>query len=272
MSKILRDEFSSIFETVFREYEKYLYVSDIMSTPVLTIDLEAPLEDAVRILGERHIGSLVVTEKDNPAGIVTERDLLSKVIAQDRDPAKIKVREVMSAQLITVKPTNTIKEAAQRMIKEKGRLVVLKEGKVCGIITASDLILSIPKIPQTMDMVDDAMTKKIVAVEGETSVREAAKLMGRLRIGSVLIRDGGGPNGIFTERDLMTKILSRKLPLEVRVGELASRPLITIPLGSSIHRTAVTMAARHVRRLPVATNNEIVGIITARDLVEAYSK
>jgi CBS domain-containing protein len=49
-------------------------------------------------------------------------------------------------------------------------------------------------------------------------------------------------------------------------------PLITAPAGSSVHQAAVTMAMKHIRRLPITSNGKLVGIITARDLVEAYAK
>jgi CBS domain-containing protein len=268
----LADEFPTISEIAYREYQKYIHVSDVMTATVLTINPEASMEDAAKIMGERHVGSLVVIEKETPVGIVTERDLLSKVIAFNKDAAKIKVKEVMSTRLITTNPTDTIKDAAQTMIKQKGRLVVLKEGKVSGIITASDLIRTLPKIPETMIKVDDVMTKKIIAVKSGTPLEKVARMMGEMRIGSVLIEDQGKPQGIFTERDLLTKVLSRRLTMDTQVGELSSTPLVTIPAGSSIHKTALTMVSKHVRRLPVTHNGEIVGIVTARDLVEAYAK
>jgi signal-transduction protein with cAMP-binding, CBS, and nucleotidyltransferase domain len=272
MPRSLREEFPTISEIAYREYRKHTHVADVMTTTVLTTTPEVTMEDAAKIMGDRHIGSLVVTEKGAPSGIVTERDLLSKVIARDKDPARVRVREVMSTRLITVKPTDTIKDAAQTMINEKGRLIVLREGRAAGIITASDLIRTLPKIPETMIKVEDVMTRKVVAVEPKTPVRGAAKMMGEMRIGSVLVKDSGKLEGIFTERDLLTKVLARRLSLETRTGELASKPLLTIPLGSSIHRTALTMASRHIRRLPVAKDGDILGIVTARDLVEAYSR
>ena len=272
MTGSLREEFPTISEIAYLEYQKHSHVADVMTTPVLTIDHKASMEDAANIMGDRHIGSLVVTEKETPVGIVTERDLLSKVIAQDKDLVEITVRDVMSTRLVTVRPTDTIKGAAQTMIKQKGRLIVLREGKVEGMITASDLIRTLPKIPETMMKVDDVMTRKVVTLGWDTPVRKVAKTMGEMRIGSVLIEDSGRPKGIFTERDLLTKVLARGLSMEAAVGELVSTPLITILSGSSIHKTALTMTSKHIRRLPVTSNDKIVVIVTARDLVEAYSK
>jgi len=71
---------------------------------------------------------------------------------------------------------------------------------------------------------------------------------------------------------LLSTFLVNGKPLTVEVGKEASSPLITAPVGTSIHHAAVTMAMKHIRRLPITRNGKIVGIITARDLVEAYAK
>ena len=271
MSKSLKDEFPTISDIAYQEYLKHSHVSDVMTSTVLTINPEASMKEAAKIMGERHIGSLVVTEKDTPTGIVTERDLLSKVVVSARDPSSVKVNDVMSKRLITVKPTDTIKEAAQTMMAQKGRLIVLKDGRAAGIITASDLIKTFPKTTEKM-IVDDIMTKKVERVDRETTVYEVAKMMGKKRIGSVLVNDSGKPFGIFTERDLLTKVLARSLSMASNVNEHASTPLVTLPSESSIHKAALTMVTKHIRRLPITKNGEIIGIATARDLVEAYSK
>jgi len=271
MSKSLKTEFPTISDIAYQEYLKHSHVSDVMTSTVLTIDPEASMKEATNIMGERHIGSLVVAEKDTPTGIVTERDLLSKVIAVDKDPASVKVKHVMSTRLITVKTTDTIKEAAQTMIAQKGRLIVLKKGRAAGIITASDLIKAFPKATEKM-IVNDIMTEKVEKVDRETTIDKVAKIMGKKRIGSVLVNDSGKLFGIFTERDLLTKILARGLSMELNVDEHASTPLVTLPSGISILKAALTMVTKHIRRLPITKDDEIIGIATARDLVEAYSK
>jgi signal-transduction protein with cAMP-binding, CBS, and nucleotidyltransferase domain len=66
--------------------------------------------------------------------------------------------------------------------------------------------------------------------------------------------------------------LVKDKPLTTEVGKEASSPLITALVGTSVHHAAVTMAMKHIRRLPITCSGKIVGIITARDLVEAYAK
>ena len=96
--------------------------------------------------------------------------------------------------------------------------------------------------------------------------------MGKKRVGSVIVTRDGKPSGIFTERDLLSTFIVQGRPLDTQVGEACSAPMKTAPAGISIHEAAKIMAAQHVRRLPIMKKNKIAGIITARDLVEAYAK
>jgi CBS domain-containing protein len=247
-------------------------VKEIMSRDTVAITPEASMAEAVGIMGEMHIGSLIVTKYDTPVGIVTERDLLSKVLALGKDLKAVTVENVMSYPLIAINPTATIKEAAEMMIQKKGRLAVFDSGKLVGILTASDLIKSLPLAPETWVKVDDFMTKHVETADEKTPVATIVKVMGEKRIGSVIITSKGEPFGIFTERDLLTTFLIKGKPLITEVGKEASSPLITAPVGTSVHQAAVTMRIEHIRRLPITKNRKLVGIITARDLVEAYAK
>jgi CBS domain-containing protein len=179
---------------------------------------------------------------------------------------------VMSYPLAGVSSTANIKEVAQAMIDKKGRLAVFDTGILVGIITASDLVKSLPDVPETEVKVDDFMTKEVVTADEETSVINTAGIMGRQRIGSVIITRKGDPFGIFTERDLLTGFLAKGKALFASVGPGCSSPLITVLAGTSVHKAAATMALKHIRRLPVVREDKLVGIITARDLVEAYAK
>jgi CBS domain-containing protein len=260
------------YEQYQRDLSRNRLATELMSRDVVTTTPETSLDEAARVMGNRHIGSLIVTEYETPVGIVTERDLLSKVLALGLFLSDEKVKEVMSYPLAGVSHTARIKEVAQLMISKKGRLAVFNAGMLVGVVTASDLIKSLPDVPETEAKIDDFMTKDIVTADEETSVIDIAREMGRQRIGSVIISHEGKPFGIFTERDLLTSFLARGKGLFTSVGPECSSPLISIPLGTSVHRAAATMALKHVRRLPIVKDEELVGIITARDLVEAYAK
>jgi CBS domain-containing protein len=265
----------------------YCEIKKIMIPEVVTVTPESTLYEAARIMGEKHIGSLIVVKYETPVGIITERDLLREVvdrgISLEKDwlvgGASIKeekVEKVMSYPLITVSLKSSIKEAAQMMIEKKiRRLAVGEAGKVVGIITAADLIRCLPETPKTMHAwfeVDYFMSKDVITADEETPVDEVAKIMGEKSIGSVIITSNGEPMGIFTERDLLTKFLAEDQSLKIEVGKTCSSPLITAPLGISIHDAAAIMTSKHIKRLPITKEGKMVGILSARDLVEAYAR
>jgi CBS domain-containing protein len=272
----IKKKLPSIVDIAYEQYKRdlppYRMAKELMSHDVVTITPEASLDEAARIMGEKHIGSLIVVKYRTPVGIVTERDLLSKVLAYGLFLIDEKVEDVMSYPLAGVSLSAEIKEVAKLMISKKSRIAVFDAGTLVGIITASDLIKSLPDVPETEVKVDDFMTKEVVYADEDTSIIRIAKIMGSQRIGSVVITREGEPFGIFTERDLLTTFLAKGKALFTEVGPACSCPLIVIPAGSSVHRAAATMALKHIRRLPVVRDEKLVGIITARDLVEAYAK
>jgi len=265
-------EFPSVLDRAYKDYKRHMKVGDIMSRDVFTTTAETPMAKAAKTMGEQHIGSLIVMKFGTPVAIVTERDLLSKVLACGLDLDTTLVEQVMSYPLIKICPTLEIREAARTMIHKKGRLVVFECGELAGVITASDLIREMPDAPETSLRVDDFMTRDIISVREDETVASVAGIMGAKRVGSVIVTRDGKPSGIFTERDLLSTFLVQGKPLDTPVGIASSSPLKTAPAGISIHEAAKIMAAQHVRRLPLMKKKQLAGIITARDLVEAYAK
>ena len=271
-TKDLRREFPKVFDRAYEQMRKFRTVRDIMTPKVVTITEDKNMSEAAKVMGEKHIGSLIVVADSKPKGIVTERDLLSGILALGRDPAKTKVGSAMSWPLITVLPEAMIKEAAQIMMQRKGRLAVVDKEKLIGIVSASDFIRSLPDVPETLVKVEGYMTTEVVKVDETKSVAEIAVIMGKERIGSVIVTGEGKPKGIFTERDLLTTFLTEGKSLDIPVKDYASSPLIVAPAWISVYEAAYIMADKHIRRLPLVEEEELVGIITARDLVEAYAK
>jgi CBS domain-containing protein len=100
------------------------------------------MEEVAKIMSKNNFGSTVVTSsKGKLLGIVTERDIITRLTALNRLPSEVKVAEVMSQPVITIAPDKDIKEAAKSM-KEYGirRLVVVEKGKITGIITSRDIL------------------------------------------------------------------------------------------------------------------------------------
>lgn len=262
-------------------------IEQIMTKDVITITPETTLYEAARIMGEKHIGSLIVMKYETAVGIITERDLLREVVAREIDLEKDwlvggvtikeeKVEKIMSYPLITISLKSSIKEAAQMMIENRiRRLAVREHGKVVGIVTAADLIRSLPEVPETMQPwfeVDYFMSKGVITADEETPVEGVAKIMGEKSIGSVIITSDGEPIGIFTERDLLTKFLAKDQSLKIAVGKACSSPIITAHVSISVRDAAAIMTQNHIKRLPITKEGKLVGMLSVRDLVEAYAR
>ncbi|HEY7587478.1 MAG TPA: CBS domain-containing protein [Thermoplasmata archaeon] len=122
-------------------------VVEIMSTSPVTISGDATVSEAAVAMRDREIGSLVVLEDGRPAGIVTERDVVTKVAAAGRPANRTTVREIMSSPLVAVHPHQEVAEAA-KVMASRGirRLPVIKEGKLVGMLTENDIIRVWPQL------------------------------------------------------------------------------------------------------------------------------
>jgi CBS domain-containing protein len=123
-----------------------------------------------------------------------------------------------------------------------------------------------------MPTVKDFMTTNVITIDVQMTVLDAAKLMHQQDVGDLVVTEGKVPKGIVTERDLVRRIMAQKKPLETKVSEIMSGPLITIDEESSIRDAARKMVKYKIRRLPITKQNVLVGIIVASDFAKHISK
>jgi CBS domain-containing protein len=123
-----------------------------------------------------------------------------------------------------------------------------------------------------MPTVKDFMTTNVITIDVKRTVLEAAKLMHQQDVGDLVVMDGSEAKGIVTERDLVRRIMAQKKPLETKVSEVMSTPLITIGEDSSLREAARIMVKNQIRRLPVTIENVLVGIIATSDFARHLSK
>jgi CBS domain-containing protein len=108
---------------------------------IVSVDSKSKVKEAARMMVEKGIGSLIANRDGLPFGIITERDLMEKIVAEGVDPAKITVGEVMTAPLTTIDAAASIVDAARRMMeKQVKRLIVTDREKIIGIVSQTDLV------------------------------------------------------------------------------------------------------------------------------------
>ena len=135
---------------VITSYGMWREISEIMSKDVAVIQRDTTILDAAEIMSSQKISSIVVMDGDKIAGVITERDLLKRVVAVNRDPVNTKAEEIMSSPVYSV-PSNYSVFSASRTMENMNvrRLAVVENEKIRGIVTQTDIFRTVKKKIQT---------------------------------------------------------------------------------------------------------------------------
>jgi CBS domain-containing protein len=121
-------------------------VKDYMKMDVVTVDVGASALAVSKLMADKNIGYIIVLDKSQPTGIVTEKDLVMKVIAKEKNSSTVKVSEIMSTPLITVNLDATVEDAIKLMAKHRiRRVVVIRNNVIYGVFTTRDLTANFSK-------------------------------------------------------------------------------------------------------------------------------
>ena len=124
-----------------------MLVKDVMNTDVKTIGPGESVLDASKVMNEFKIGCLVVISGNKMKGIITERDILERVVAEDRKASTVLVRDAMTTDLVLIEQDRDIAEAADMMSKSHvKKLPVVSGHSLVGMLSASDLASAQPKL------------------------------------------------------------------------------------------------------------------------------
>lgn len=244
-------------------------VKDFMTSGVLTIEPDAAVGKAVELMGGHEVGSLAVVGEKGVVGMLTERNILA-ALAKGKIPAGRCVRELMAPRVTRVSPTTSSVEAAKAMTDSKGRLLVFEGGDLVGIVTATDLVKVIWRVGAVADL-GDVISTKVLTAKMWSRIGAAVEKMQAKGVGSIVLTERRVPRAIFTERDLIARVAYQGLSMDEPVVRAATSPLITAEYGISCNDAAGAMVSRRIKRLPLTKNGSLVGIVTARDLVQCYA-
>ena len=122
-----------------------IIVKEAMKTNLAIVEPDTTVLEAAKLMKKRKIGNVIVVEKKQPIGILTESDILKKIVAEGKNAKDVTVRTVMSTPIIVTEPYITLEEAINTMGKcNVRRLPVIEDGKLIGIITQKDISLISP--------------------------------------------------------------------------------------------------------------------------------
>jgi len=173
-----------------------MVVKDIMSSPVVTLNEAATSNKVATIMDQNNLGCVIVTNQTGkPVGIITERDLVIRVLAKNLVPDTVKAKEIMTSPLVNIEPEATISEAARRMSRlEIRRLGVVYKGNIVGLISSRDIL---GVMPELIEIIQER-TRLEGAAEAEENVEpEERPLSGycdRCGVFSENLKDVNGQN------------------------------------------------------------------------------
>jgi CBS domain-containing protein len=170
-----------------------MLVRDVMSSPVVTMDENSSSNIAAAAMDKNDLGCVIVTNKAGKSiGIITERDLVIRVLAKNLKPDTVKAKEIMTTPLVTIEPDATISEAARRMSRlDIRRLGVIYKGNLVGIITSKDII---DVMPELIEIIQERSRIEGAARTEETEEVPLSGYCDRCNIYSESLKERNGQN------------------------------------------------------------------------------
>ncbi|MDE1765679.1 MAG: CBS domain-containing protein [Thaumarchaeota archaeon] len=243
-------------------------VGNYMSEYPISVKPEVSFKTVVSFMAENRFSTLIVMEEEKlmPIGIFTERGIIRHIVSGENMDQSI--RQDLIQSFASVTPDTTIIEAAKLMISKKSRILVFADAdKLVGTITASDMLRAFGETDRAPSL-ETVISSKVYHCPFDTSILDAVKLLDEKNIGSILVSHDSSW-GIFTQRDLV-KVLANEVDLQSTVGKYSSFPLVTAKKNILANEAAKIMASKNIKRLGLTENNSLIGIVTARDIVDAY--
>lgn len=247
----------------------WLEVGDVMSRDVATVSPGSTVVSAAEIMSSNDISCLIVTENGSLTGIVTETDMLKKAVANGHDFSHMKVEQIMSSPVRSVARNLSVMEAGKIMEAENiRRLVILDEKDPVGIITQSDMVRVLASYTLSKE-VSEIMSSDVAVVASSENVKAAAEFMASKDISCLVVIDDDSVVGIFTERDLLKRIIAAKRnPARTRMKEVMSSPVVTVPPDCSVLSARRLLEKTSIRRLVVVDDENLCGVITQTDILK----
>lgn len=135
-------------------------VRDAMTENPRSIGASESVVEAARLMRDEHIGSLPITDDEELVGMITDRDITTRVVAEAADPKMTSVGDVVSRDLISVEPDKDLEEAVQLMASHQvRRLPVVEDGRLVGIVAQADIALTLRENEQRTGELVEAISE-----------------------------------------------------------------------------------------------------------------
>jgi CBS domain-containing protein len=260
------------------------------SSPVITLSKENTIHDALLLMQKNNIKRIVIVEKDFPIGIMTERDI-GNFLESDKTTKnlnEIPIKELMNKNLVTIllDAQDMLSQSAIRMDTFQISSVILvdEQGKLAGIITKSDLVRYFATKYSRIYKVKDYISQKIMTCRKTDSLYFGLEMLNKNKISRLVVTDNeGNVLGVITYDSFLRNSIYFKNPNRkyllpedsgkgMTVGDIIGPELIVVSSEDDLATAANLMVEYNVSGIPVVDTNDLKGVITATDVVRAYTK
>lgn len=250
-------------------------VSEIMTTNLTTAPVASSIQEVLEMMVAADVGRIIVTSKEVPVGIFTEKDVLKRVVNNNRDPRKSLIKEVMTSPIRAVREETHIIEAFGKMYRGKYRhlLVRGKRGKIVGIVSMRRILGLAVELGQGMSetkTLGSLVSGGALSVDESSSVYETIDLMIQRGVASIVVSAAEKPRGIFTERDVLKRVAAKGIDTKkTQVKQVMTSPLVTMADTALIGEALTEMYRRDIRNMPVIEpGGELIGIVSMPDILQ----
>ncbi len=258
---------------------------------VVTLLEENMVHDALYLMHKNNIKRIVIVEKDIPTGIVTERDI-GNFLESDktvRNLNEIKIKEIMSRNLVTISSdqSDMLSQCAIRMhtFQISSVIIINENGKLVGLTTKSDIARNFAIKYSGMYKVRDYMSKRIMTCRKSDSLYFGLDMLNKNKISRLVVTDNDGKavglisydsflrNSNYFKNPSRNYLLPDDSSKGMTVGDVIGSEMITVDSEDDLAKAANLMVEYKVSGIPVVdTNDDLKGVISATDIVKAYTE
>ena len=250
-------------------------VSEIMTTNLTIAPVASSIQEVLEMMVAADVGRIIVTSKEVPVGIFTEKDVMKRVVNNSSDPRKSLIKEVMTSPIRAVREETHIIEAFGKMYRGKYRhlLVRGRRGKIVGIVSMRRILGLAVELGQGMTetkTLGSLVSGGALSVDESSSVYETIDLMIQRGVASIVVSAVGKPRGIFTERDVLKRVAAKGIDTKkTEVKQVMTSPLVTMANTALIGEALTEMYRRDIRNMPVIEpGGELIGIVSMPDILQ----
>jgi acetoin utilization protein AcuB len=262
-----------------------MHVSQIMTPDPIRVSEGTPLDAALKLMDENGIRHLPVVEGARLVGILSDRDLLEATgwlpsrVHACRGPATSeklpkRVGEIFRSPVVTIPPGESLASACREFVHRGiGCLPVVEDAALVGIVTEMDLLRTFAEkgsnngwLKRADPPVSEHMTKAPMVVHWYSPLKDVVTICRSNNIRHIPVMDPQGLVGMLSDRDLR-RAIGRGRPEDTPIDEFMTRDLVTIRPESRLSEAATLMSEGKFSALPVVDQEDLVGILTASDIL-----